>query len=279
MLSLSLVAPAKVNLFLHITGQREDGYHELQTLFQLLDYGDHCQFTLNTHSPRIEFTTTMTGVAHEDNLAFKAATLLQKHSQCRLGATIHIDKKLPSGAGLGGGSSNAASTLVALNTLWQTGLNADELAELGLALGADVPIFVKGNTAWAEGIGEKLTPTKTPEHWYLVINPGCHVSTSDIFCSPRLTRDTPAITVAAFLKQGGRNDCQPVVVEEYPKVKYALAWLQGYADSQLTGTGACVFASFSSFEEAQIVYNEASTRWQCFIAKGVNHSATAYLLG
>jgi len=278
---LSLLSPAKLNLFLHITGRRSDGYHNLQTLFQLLDYGDDMGFCPRKDST-LTLTPAITGVAYDDNLIIKAAKLLQTTTQCRQGADISLVKRLPMGGGLGGGSSNSATTLVALNHLWGTQLSAAELAALGQQLGADIPVFVHGQTAWGEGIGEQLQPITRANQWYLIIKPDCDVSTAKIFSSEQLTRDTPAITVAAFLEQGGHNDCQSTVCRHYPEVAATLKWLDQYAAAQLTGTGACVFASFTSKDEANAVLRQLSITapktWHGFIAQGINASPSAYLL-
>ena len=269
---LTLLSPAKLNLFLHITGRRVDGYHNLQTLFQLLDYGDTISFS--SHNERhCQLNTTIAGVTHDENLIIKAARALQKATDCSLGANISIEKKLPMGGGLGGGSSNAATTLVALNYLWQTKLSADELANIGVNLGADVPVFVYAQTAWAEGIGEQLTPVTLDEQWFIVIKPNCHVCTASIFSHEQLTRDTDAITVAAFLDQGGRNDCESVVSTLYPEVAEALDWLRQFDQSAaLTGTGACVFASFANKTDAEKVAAEIPDDWQHFIARGIQRT-------
>ncbi|TVP89712.1 MAG: 4-(cytidine 5'-diphospho)-2-C-methyl-D-erythritol kinase, partial [Pseudomonadaceae bacterium] len=202
---LSLPAPAKLNLFLHITGRRTDGYHTLQTLFQFLDYGDTLHFQPRRDG-QIQLHTELEGVDPADNLILRAAKLLQPHCAQHGGADIRLDKRLPMGGGLGGGSSDAATTLLGLNQLWQCGLTLDQLAELGLQLGADVPVFVRGHAAWAEGVGEQLTPVDIEEPWYLVAIPDCNVSTAEVFSDQRLTRDTPPITLAAFREHGGRND-------------------------------------------------------------------------
>ncbi len=275
MLSIKLLSPAKLNLFLHINGKRPDGYHELQTLFQLLDYGDPCEFELRTDG-ELQLFCNME-LAPEENLAYRAGMLLKEKTGSSFGANIKINKQIPSGAGLGGGSSNAASTLVALNSLWKTKLSTHHLIELGRSLGADVPVFIAGQTAWAEGIGEQLTPLELPEQWYLVIKPNCHVSTRNIFSSSQLTRDTPRIKVATFFGQGGKNDCQTVVLEQYPEVKRAFDWLSLSNKAQLTGTGSCIFACFNSAEEAQIMLDKAKPHWECFMSKGVNQSDIAYL--
>ncbi len=271
--NLSLPAPAKLNLFLHILGQRADGYHELQTVFQLLDFGDQLEFQLN-NSGAITLTPDLPGTPLESNLVWRAAKLLQTHCACPLGANIHLDKKLPMGGGIGGGSSNAATTLLGLNSLWKLGLNLKELAQLGAQLGADVPVFVEGKTAWAEGVGERLQALAMPELWYLVLAPNCHVSTAEIFSHKDLTRGTLAITVAAFFEKGGKNDCQPLVERLYPQVRDAVDWLsrQTNGPAQLTGTGACVFASFPSQQAAQAVFAKRPQHLNGFVAKGVNDS-------
>lgn len=286
--SLTLPSPAKLNLFLHINGRREDGYHQLQTLFQLLDRGDQLRFT-----PRDDNTLTLTpeipGVAFEDNLIIRAARLLQKKLQNRLqnqnqeklqitsekdlkGVDIELVKNLPMGGGIGGGSSNAATTLLALNKIWDSPLSIDELAELGRQLGADVPVFVRGHSAFAEGIGEKLTPLELPELWFSVITPNCHVSTAEVFCHPELTRDTPIIKLAPSIDLGRKNDCQHLVRNTYPEVDQALKWLDQYAPASMTGTGASVFASFNSEAEAEAVIAKMPEQYSGFAAKGVNIS-------
>ncbi|MGH1440208.1 MAG: 4-(cytidine 5'-diphospho)-2-C-methyl-D-erythritol kinase [Cellvibrionaceae bacterium] len=274
---LVLLAPAKLNLFLHILGQRADGYHELQTLFQLLDYGDTLSFVAQD-SPEIVLKPTLAGVSNDDNLIIRAARALQTHAKVNKGAHIHLEKNLPMGGGLGGGSSNAATTLLALNELWSLHLPNEELCSIGLQLGADVPVFIQGRSAWAEGIGEKLSPIDLPEHWFLVIKPDCHVSTADIFSCEELTRDTLAITVAAFFEQGGQNDCEMTVCQRYPEVEKALKWLNKYSLARLTGTGACIFAHFDSEEEAKAVLREVPDYWECFAAKGINHSPALEVL-
>lgn len=269
--TLTLPAPAKLNLMLHITGRREDGYHNLQTVFQLLDRGDQLSFTARDDS-RMTLTPAIEGVPFDDNLIIRAAKLLQKASGCHTGIDIHLDKKLPMGGGIGGGSSNAATTLVGLNHLWRCGLNIDELAELGRQLGADVPVFVRGHSAWAEGVGEHLQPLQLPERWFLVLTPNCHVSTAEIFCHKRLTRDTPIIKVAAFFEGDSQNDCQPLVRNLYPEVDFALTWLSQYGTSRMTGTGASVFAAFDSEASAQAVLEKIPNELSGFVAKGVNIS-------
>jgi 4-diphosphocytidyl-2-C-methyl-D-erythritol kinase len=272
---LSLPAPAKLNLFLHITGRRDDGYHELQTCFQLLDYGDQLQFKL-TNEAIISLDSNLNSVAAEDNLIIKAARLLQQHTQTESGASIKLNKVLPLGAGLGGGSSDAATTLVALNKLWNCSLNTDELAKLGLKLGADVPVFIRGHTAWAEGVGEKLTAMALPELWYLVISPDCQVSTKQIFCHQQLTRNHSTITIPAFPFSGAltgtKNDCEAVAVKLYPEIGAALNWLNDYAPARMTGTGSSIFASFNTRDAAEQILAALPSELKGFVAQGINES-------
>jgi len=275
-MTIKLPAPAKLNLFLHITGRRADGYHLLQTVFQLLDFGDELSFSLD-NTGQISITPQLPGVPPEDNLIFKAANALRQASGCTKGVRIQLEKRLPSGAGLGGGSSDAATTLLALNALWRLDLSLDVLAAIGLPLGADVPVFVRGHSAWAEGVGEQLIPMELPQKWFLVIFPGCQVETAKIFCHEELTRNDLPSTIRAFLGAGTssdyRNTCQPVVEMLYPAVKEARLWLSNYAtDAQMTGTGACVFAGFSARNEAQKVLAKLPGKWQGFIARGINKS-------
>ena len=264
-------APAKINLFLHITGRRDDGYHELQTVFQFLDYSDTLSFE-HVFDGEIQLLTVVKDVDHDDNLIVRAARLLQNHTKTKHGALITLDKKLPMGGGLGGGSSNAATTLVALNQLWDCQLSKAELAQLGLSLGADVPVFIHGHAAWAEGVGEELTAISPPEPWYVVISPDCHVSTAQIFTSSQLTRDCRSITISRFLSGEGRNVCEDVVKKSYPPVAKALDWLSQYGSPRMTGTGACVFADFENQQKARQVLAMLPENWQGFIAKGSNES-------
>ncbi|SDR70572.1 4-diphosphocytidyl-2-C-methyl-D-erythritol kinase [Halopseudomonas litoralis] len=275
--TLSLPAPAKLNLFLHITGRRPDGYHLLQTLFQFLDHGDTLHFTPRNDG-ELQLLPDLPGVAAEDNLIMRAARLLQRASGTDQGADIRLDKHLPMGGGIGGGSSDAATTLVGLNHLWQTGLTLDQLAELGLQLGADVPVFVRGRAAWAEGVGEQLTPVELDEPWYLVVVPPCHVSTAEIFSDERLTRDTPAITLAAFREHGGRNDCLPVVVARYTEIRNTLILLNNFCEAKMTGTGSCLFGAFPNEREADKVRARLPATLQAFVAKGCNVSPLHALL-
>ncbi|EME00667.1 4-(cytidine 5'-diphospho)-2-C-methyl-D-erythritol kinase [Pseudomonas stutzeri] len=268
---LTLPAPAKLNLMLHITGRRADGYHELQTLFQFLDYGDELGFRLREDG-QIRLLTELPGVDHESNLIVRAARLLQRESGCTLGADIQLTKRLPMGGGIGGGSSDAATTLLGLDHLWQLQLGEDRLAELGLSLGADVPVFVRGRAAFAEGVGERLQPVDLPEPWFLVIAPQVSVSTAEIFADPELTRNTPAITVRSLLAGGGHNDCQPVVEKRYPEVRNALSLLNKFVPASMTGTGACVFGSFPNEGEADKVRRQLPDSLPSFVARGRNVS-------
>ena len=268
---LTLPAPAKLNLFLHITGRRADGYHDLQTLFQFLDYADELSFALRKDG-EIRLHSQLRDVAHDSNLIVKAARQLQHASGCRLGADIWLDKHLPMGGGLGGGSSDAATTLLGLNHLWQLGWDKDRLAILGLSLGADVPVFVHGHAAFAEGVGEKLTAVELDEPWFLVAIPQVTVSTAEVFSDPELTRDTPANKLRSLLEGGGRNDCQPVVQKRYKEVDNALILLNKFVPTRLTGTGACVFGSFPNQDDADKVARQLPATLPSFIAQGRNVS-------
>lgn len=270
-------SPAKLNLFLYITGQRPDGYHTLQTLFQFLDYGDTLTIEPRTDG-QLRLLTPVDGVPNEENLIIRAARLLMKtaaQSQ-RLpegsGADISIDKRLPMGGGLGGGSSNAATVLVALNHLWQCHLSEDELAAIGLTLGADVPVFVRGHAAFAEGVGEVLTPVEVAEKWYLVAHPGVSIPTPVIFGDPELPRNTPVRSIDTLLNCEFANDCEVIARKRFREVDDVLSWLLEYAPSRLTGTGACVFAEFDTELAARQVLEQAPEWLQGFVAKGVNLS-------
>ena len=269
--TLILPAPAKLNLFLHITGRRADGYHELQTLFQFLDHGDELGFALREDG-EIHLHTPIDGVPHDSNLIVRAARLLQQESGSTLGADIWLDKRLPMGGGIGGGSSDAATTLVGLNHLWQTQLNEDRLAALGLRLGADVPVFVRGRAAFAEGVGEQLQAVELSEPWFLVAVPQVFVSTAEVFSAPELTRNTPPIKVRSLLEGGGHNDCQPVVEARYPEVRNALILLNKFVPARLTGTGACVFGSFPNRDDADKVARQLPATLPSFVAQGRNIS-------
>ncbi len=269
--ALQLPSPAKLNLMLHILGRRADGYHELQTLFQFLDYADQLFFQPRQDG-KINLHGDLAGVNHSDNLIVRAALLLQQQSNCSLGADIWLNKILPIGGGIGGGSSNAATTLLGLNHLWQLDLDLTLLAKLALQLGADVPVFVHGRAAFAEGVGEKLTFVEPIVPWFLVAKPNVSISTAKIFADPDLTRDTPAIKVRTVLEQGGQNDCQAIVIKHYPQVKQALQLLNQYGAAQLTGTGSCIFAGFPNRADADRVQHQLSGTLECFVAKGSNVS-------
>ncbi|MGL5947646.1 MAG: 4-(cytidine 5'-diphospho)-2-C-methyl-D-erythritol kinase [Aeromonas sp.] len=265
-------APAKLNLFLHVNGRRADGYHELQTLFIFLDHGDSLTFRPLTGTDELSLTPAICGVATEDNLIIRAARLLQARLSTPQGAHIVLDKVLPMGGGIGGGSSDAATTLVALNHLWSAGLSRNELAALGVQLGADVPVFVRGRAAFAQGVGEQLEPVNLPEPWYLVLKPACHVATAAIFQDPDLPRATPKLSLPELMQKEWENDCEALVKKRHPEVANALSWLLEYAPSRMTGTGACVFAQFSDELSARAVLAKAPRALAGFVAKGVNES-------
>ncbi|HRE53674.1 MAG TPA: 4-(cytidine 5'-diphospho)-2-C-methyl-D-erythritol kinase [Candidatus Competibacter sp.] len=264
-------APAKLNRMLRIVGRRADGYHLLQTVFQFVECCDRLWFEPNEQG-RIERATELAGVPPEVDLTVRAARLLQQATGSRSGATIAIAKQLPLGGGLGGGSSDAATTLVALNQYWQTGLSEDELAELGLRLGADVPVFIRGRAAWAEGVGEQLTPVELDEPWFLVLTPACQVATGAIFADPELTRNSPPIKILDFLNGAGGNDCETVVYRRHPEVAAAAEWLSRHAAARLTGTGACVFAAFPDEASARRVLKQLPSDWSGLVARGRNRS-------
>jgi len=264
-------APAKLNLMLRIIGRRADGYHELQTVFQLLDHGDRLAFELRTDG-LIRKLDPPPGVPEDNGLAVRAARLLQQVSGTRLGADIRLDKRLPLGGGVGGGSSDAATTLVALNHLWDTGLDEDQLAELGRQLGADVPVFVRGRSAWAEGVGEQLTPLDLPERWFVVACPPVHISTAELFADPKLERNMPRITPDDFWSGEHSNAFEPVATRRYPVIATALDMLRPFGKPHLTGTGACVFCACTSKEAAEQARSSLPAAWTSFVAKGVNLS-------
>jgi 4-diphosphocytidyl-2-C-methyl-D-erythritol kinase len=264
-------SPAKLNLFLYINGQLPSGYHELQTLFQFLDHGDLLTITADT-SGQIKISPNLPGVELEDNLIWKAATALQAQANTPFGATITIDKKLPMGGGIGGGSSNAATVLVALNYLWGLNLDKDTLSNIGLKLGADVPVFVRGFAAFAEGVGENLTKVAPTERWYLVIRPDVSIATAEIFSHPDLTRNTPKREWARLTEIPYENDCEKIVRLLYPEVDKQLSWLLQYAPSRLTGTGSCVFAEFNTEQEARSVLSKVDPSLVAFVSQGRNTS-------
>ena len=274
---LTCPAPAKLNLFLHVTGRRADGYHLLQTVFRFIDFADTLHFSLRTDA-EIRHLNPLPGVPAENDLTVRAARLLQAETGCRLGVDIRIDKCLPMGGGLGGGSSDAATTLIALNRLWQLGLGRERLQQLGLSLGADVPVFVFGRNAFAEGVGEALTPVNLPSPWYVVLMPQVEVPTAKIFAAEALTRNTLPIRMAAFPDVLTRNDLQPVVCEMFPQVQKAVEWLSQFAEAKMTGSGACVFAEFDSQQSAQSVLESAPAEFKGVVARGLDqHPMLAWL--
>jgi 4-diphosphocytidyl-2-C-methyl-D-erythritol kinase len=264
-------APAKLNLFLHVTGRRPDGYHDIQTVFQLVDLTDRLHFTPRDDG-QICRADGPPDVAPADDLAVRAALRLQAAGGVGRGVDIRIEKRIPIQGGLGGGSSDAATTLVALNEIWGLRLAPSLLAVLGLALGADVPLFVHGETAWGEGVGERLTPLTLPERHFAIVFPGVGIRTADVFQAPELTRKTPETTIRGFLKAGGRNDCEPVVTGRSPEVRRALAWLALRGEARMTGTGSCVFAAFADRASAGAALEGLPPEWRGFVARGLDRS-------
>ncbi|HEU4842910.1 MAG TPA: 4-(cytidine 5'-diphospho)-2-C-methyl-D-erythritol kinase [Burkholderiaceae bacterium] len=284
-------APTKLNLFLHVNGRRADGYHLLQSVFQLIARGDTLHYTLRADHA-LRRVTEVAGVPEQQDLIIRAARLLQAEVLRRTGALppgvdIAIDKILPMGGGLGGGSSDAATTLMALNHLWQAGLTREELMALGLPLGADIPFFIFGQTAFAEGVGEALQPVRAPDCWYVVIEPGVAVPTAQIFCSEHLTRNTPLVIITDFsshlekqtgLKGYGKNDLQQVATQLFPPVAEAIEWLAAYGDARMTGSGACVFCAVGSEVEADAVLSKVPAKWVAWKAKALDKHPIASLL-
>jgi 4-diphosphocytidyl-2-C-methyl-D-erythritol kinase len=264
-------APAKLNLFLHVTGKRADGYHDLQTVFQLIDLSDDIHIEVRSDG-RIERLAGPEGVPPEADLVVRAARALQTAAGSRAGANLSVTKRIPMGGGLGGGSSDAATVLVALNRMWGCGLNEDDLAAIGGKLGADVPVFVRGRSAWAEGRGERLTAVELPERCFAVVHPQVHIPTAAVFQAPELTRNSPPITMGGFLESGGRNDFEPVVRARYPEVARALDWLGQFAPARLTGTGSCIFAPCASRNEAQDIVERVPAPWRGMVVRGMNVS-------
>jgi 4-diphosphocytidyl-2-C-methyl-D-erythritol kinase len=282
MTMFTLPAPGKLNLFLHITGRRPDGYHELQTLFALLDQGDILHFapadTLSLECDQADVPTD------DSNLILRAARLLQTHTGCRAGARIRLEKHLPMGGGVGGGSSDAATTLLGLNSLWELNLSEDTLAELGLSLGADVPVFVRGKSAWAEGVGEQITPVSLPDADFLVVHPGIHVSTARIFGDRQLTRDTPVSKLPASLEvvltRDFRNDCEAAATRHFPEIGELLHWLRHHTgNARMTGTGACCFARLTGPQQGQHLLQQLPQHWTGFVARSCNTSPLHQTLG
>ncbi|MBC8209520.1 MAG: 4-(cytidine 5'-diphospho)-2-C-methyl-D-erythritol kinase [Gammaproteobacteria bacterium] len=271
--TLQLQSPAKLNLMLHITGRRENGYHNLQTVFQFIQLYDELSFVKTAHS--IRRICGNEGVDPQQDLIVRAAQLLQRYSATRQGVDISIEKNIPMGGGLGGGSSDAATTLMALNKLWELGLSRSELQQIGLQLGADVPVFIFGQSAWAEGVGEYLEPINLPESWYLILHPQIFVSTQEVFSSKHLTRDCHPITIRAFLDGSGENVCQTVACRLYPEIQLAIDWLTQFSPARMTGTGSCIYAIFDSAEKANIVKSQIPDPWIGYVARGMNINPVA----
>lgn len=273
-------APAKLNLFLHVTGRRADGYHLLQTAFQLIDRCDTLDFAVRDDGAILR-SNDIPGVPAESDLVVRAARLLQSHTGCPLGAGLTLHKLLPMGGGLGGGSSDAATTLIALNRLWDTGLTREELMRLGLQLGADVPFFIFGQNAFAEGVGEQLQAIDTPPGWFVVIEPGVQVPTPAIFSAKELTRDTKPVRIADFssnAKTHWKNDLQTVACALFPQVDEAITWLSAYGNAKMTGSGACVFCAFDDEASADTVLQQVPDRWTSWKARSLSRHPLAHML-
>ncbi len=267
-------APAKLNLFLHIVGRRTDGYHLLQTVFQLLDWGDTVRLRVRADG-EIARVNDVPGVPPESDLCLRAAHALRGHGGGRLGVDIALDKRVPLGGGLGGGSSDAATVLVALNDLWSSGLSPDQLADIALDLGADVPVFVRGYSAWAEGVGEKLTPISLRPQHYVIVDPGVSVATSALFQAPELTRNSPPLTISDYLSGSGAgttNAFTPVVRAGYPPLAAAIDWLDQFGQARLTGSGGCVFVGVESAERADEIAKQCPVQFTVYRARGVDRS-------
>ncbi|MGP1956192.1 MAG: 4-(cytidine 5'-diphospho)-2-C-methyl-D-erythritol kinase [Arsenophonus sp. NC-PE1-MAG3] len=274
---LTWPSPAKLNLFLYIIGRRADGYHQLQTLFQFLNYSD--EITIKPREDnQIRLLTPFINLPEENNLIVKAARLLQRYcleidrTDDHQGADIYVNKRLPTGGGLGGASSNAATTLIALNYHWKTHINDNKLADLSRQLGADVPVFVTGHSAFAQDIGDQLFPANPREKWYLVVHPGINIPTKQIFSDPELKRNSEKRLLSTLLQKPFTNDCEPIAIKHFPKVEELISWLLEYTSSRLTGTGACVFAEFETEAAASKVLNKAPEWVQGFVSQGVNQS-------
>ena len=275
---LSIETPAKLNLMLNITGRRADGYHLLETAFQFVDWCDRIEFAV-TDDGRLERRSGPAEIEPESDLVMRAARALRARSGTDLGAIIDVEKHIPAGGGLGGGSSDAAACLLALNSLWQLDYSLEQLAEIGLELGADVPVFVRGQAAWATGVGEDLQPLDLPEPYFLIINPGVSVPTAAVFGAEELTRNNDAITIRAFLRGAGENVCEPVVRNRYPEVGLALDWLQQFADARMSGTGGCVFAAFDSLNRAEELKSRVPEQWGAQVARALNRNPVHRQLG
>ena len=269
-MKLTCLAPAKLNLFLHVVGRRPDGCHLLQTLFRFIDLHDTLHFTLREDGA-VHRTNSVEGVAEEQDLCVRAARLLQRETGCTSGVDIIVEKRIPLGGGMGGGSSDAATTLLALNKLWNLGLSRARLMQIGLTLGADVPVFVFGENAFAEGVGEQLQVYPLPQAWYVVLFPPVHVATALVFAHPELTRDTISLRIRGLSLQALHNDLQPVVCGLYPEVAQHIDWLGQFAKARMTGSGACVFAEFASAEQAQAVLEQLPPEMRGIVARGLPH--------
>ncbi len=276
--TLQLPAPAKLNLFLRVLNRQPSGYHNLQTVFQLIDLCDLLTFQA-TQDGLIQVNCP--GIIETDNIVFKAAKHLQRYLSPNhsLGVSIAIDKRIPQGAGLGGGSSDAATTLLALNQLWGAKLSLPHLQDIGAEIGADVPVFINGRSAWAEGIGDQLTPIPLPNQWFLVVYPQCHSCTKRVFSAKELTRDQQPITLSAFQNGQAENDCTPVAVKQYPAIETALNWLKQFGEAKMSGTGSSCFVAFKDATNAQSAYNKLPLDWQGFITKSLDHSPLHKRLG
>jgi 4-diphosphocytidyl-2-C-methyl-D-erythritol kinase len=275
---LTLAACAKLNLFLHVVGRREDGYHLLQTVFQLVDLADEVTL-LDAPEGVLELTADSDAPGGEDDLTLRAARALRDAVGGRRGVRIRLRKTIPAGGGLGGGSSDAATVLLGLRRLWGLDVGLDALADLGVALGADVPVFVRGRTAWAEGVGDRTTPLATAPACYVVLVPDAHVETARVFSDPRLTRDTPISTMPAFFEPGGRNDCAPVTRALHPEVDRALVWLGDFGDARMSGTGASIFLRCDEIGEARRIAARVPAPWQGLVTRSLEVSPTHVALG
>jgi 4-diphosphocytidyl-2-C-methyl-D-erythritol kinase len=264
-------APAKLNLMLRITGRRDDGYHLLQTVFQFVELYDWLTFH-PVDNGEVKLLRTMPGVAEADDLTVRAANLLKAETGCDLGVCIEVEKNLPMGGGLGGGSSDAATTLVVLNELWGLQLPKEKLLTMGLSLGADVPVFIFGHSSWGEGVGEKLSEITIPEQWVVILKPDCHVNTKEIFSAKDLTRNSKSIKMPDFIEGARENDCLRAVCSRYPIIEEALHDLFEFSEARLTGTGSCVFAQFDSYHAAEQAYQKLKAKWVAYLAKGINES-------
>lgn len=271
MQNLSLPSPAKLNLFLHILNRREDGHHNIQTLFQFIDWCDTLHFHVRSDDG-IYLKSNIAGVSESDNLVIKAAQKLRQATGCTTGIDIDLEKCLPLGAGIGGGSSNAATTLLALNYLWQTQLSADDLLHLGGQLGADVPVFIYGHSAWADGIGDGLTAMILPERWYVLLVPNVSICTSELYSDPRLVRDGAELNIDHYRHGEGHNDFEKLLRFDHPEIAHALDWLGQFSKARITGSGSIVFAGFDSKEEAGTIAAQASSAYKVQVVKGLNES-------